>query len=441
MSQDNHFQQYGYDQYLKAPKKKRPAAPGSIGNVLAPKFQRLQNPAFATAALLLTGAVFAGVIVMSYPSGNREDREIPIVRADLRPIKVVPDERGGMDIPNSDSTILAQVGQDTPDMSSAGHVENLLQKTTPNDYVSKEQALESAMTQNPYVEGGQEGLTAQETEEAAPPSQDNLASTGQLMLEAEEAPSQPAPEQVAAIEEKEAVFVSEAKPVEPSMLLQKIEPAADGRTAAAKPKLHAAATSPETLDFVRNVLNEKESGGATEKAEVAIPTQDSGAAPAEKEISTASATEAPIEISDPEVAVPIKPASAPEKPKQAVLESPIKPEAKPAPVQKVEAPAISTPEKVEPSAGIAAPALDIRTGDYYVQLASISERARADKEWAKMQSDYGVLSGVSYRVQSADLGSRGTFFRIQAGPFSKDTASAVCNNIKTKKPGGCLVVQ
>lgn len=425
MSQDNHFQQYGYDQYLKAPKKKRSAAPGSFGNVLAPKFQRLQNPAFATAALLLTGAVFAGVIVMSYPSGNKEDREIPIVRADLRPIKVVPDDRGGMDIPNSDSTILAQVGQDTPDISSGGQVENLLQKTNPNDFVSKEQALENAMAQNPYEQGGQEGLTAHEVAEPAPPSQDNLASTGQLMLEAEESQPQPVAEQAAALQEKQAVFASEAKPVESSMLLQKIEPAADG---AAKPKLHAAATSPETLDFVRNVLSEKEAG-------------------AEPQESIASATQAPIEISDPESLAPeiaaelVKPDPVREEPKKVTLAAPVKPLEKPVPAEKAAAPAAVRPEKVEPSAGIASPASDIRTGDYYVQLASISDRSRADKEWSKMQSDFGVLSGVGYRVQSADLGSRGTFFRIQAGPFSKDTANAVCNNIKIKKPGGCLVVQ
>jgi hypothetical protein len=51
------------------------------------------------------------------------------------------------------------------------------------------------------------------------------------------------------------------------------------------------------------------------------------------------------------------------------------------------------------------------------------------------------LSGAEYRVQRADLGAKGVFFRIQAGPMSKDSAKSVCDAIKASKPGGCVIVQ
>ena len=49
------------------------------------------------------------------------------------------------------------------------------------------------------------------------------------------------------------------------------------------------------------------------------------------------------------------------------------------------------------------------------------------------------LSGLKFRTQEAKL-AKGTFHRIQAGPMSKDSATSLCNEIKKKTPGGCLVV-
>jgi len=91
----------------------------------------------------------------------------------------------------------------------------------------------------------------------------------------------------------------------------------------------------------------------------------------------------------------------------------------------------------EPAAGAALPA-----GSYYVQLASVKSRDGAEGEWKKLQSKYSSqLSGFDHRVERADLGSRGIFYRIQAGPVSKEKAQQVCGEIKSMTPGGCLVTQ
>lgn len=92
--------------------------------------------------------------------------------------------------------------------------------------------------------------------------------------------------------------------------------------------------------------------------------------------------------------------------------------------------------KIEPAAGAAVPA----TGHFFVQLASLKSRDAAETAWKQAQKKYDSLSGSSYRVQSADLAERGTFYRVQAGPFLRDKADQVCASIKAKTPGGCLVV-
>jgi hypothetical protein len=45
------------------------------------------------------------------------------------------------------------------------------------------------------------------------------------------------------------------------------------------------------------------------------------------------------------------------------------------------------------------------------------------------------------RIQEADLGAKGTYYRAQGGPLSEDKAQAICKAITAKKPGGCLVVR
>ena len=80
------------------------------------------------------------------------------------------------------------------------------------------------------------------------------------------------------------------------------------------------------------------------------------------------------------------------------------------------------------------------TGDYYVQLASVKTVDGAESEWKKLTQKYSSqLGGYSHRVEKADLGEKGTFYRIQAGPVSKDKATQTCDAIKKVTPGGCLV--
>lgn len=422
MSQGNQFHQYGYDHYLKAPK--RPEQPSSSYRGLMDRgrgarfFRKLQSPAVATIALVASGILFTGVIIATYPSGENRQPEIPIVKADLRPIKEAPQDAGGMDIPNRESTILARVGQSKAPPANALEepqaIENLLAQSRPNeDLVSKEQALERAMkARNPMVsgQGEQEGSEARENagDDSFAPQTAAKSPDGAERIEIKPIQSG-APESTSSAQTMDtaqaetsgnmasAFDVKEPQAPQANDILQKIgdrqdEEAQKQDTAAhsdefarevasaaqlrkpARPKMHAAAQSPETIDYVRSVLNH-EPGRTT---------------------------------------TPQKSASD------------------------------ETANSVEPAAGLATAsrsANTIESGTYFVQLASITDAARAGSEWAKMQEKYNVLSASKFRVQEANL-SKGTFYRIQAGPMSKSSAERICDELKRmKKPGGCLVVK
>ena len=79
-------------------------------------------------------------------------------------------------------------------------------------------------------------------------------------------------------------------------------------------------------------------------------------------------------------------------------------------------------------------------GNVYIQLASVKSEADAKTKWATLKSKYSSLSALSLKVQKADLGAKGTFYRVQAGPTSADNAASICSKIKAAK-GDCLIAK
>lgn len=103
------------------------------------------------------------------------------------------------------------------------------------------------------------------------------------------------------------------------------------------------------------------------------------------------------------------------------------------------APAVT---RIEPAAGAAIGMKSITPGNHFIQLGSVPEESRAASHWVSLRKTYpNALGSLPYRVQKAEIPGRGTFFRIQAGPMSKDSAKSICDSIKAQKPGACIVVQ
>jgi cell division protein FtsN len=103
---------------------------------------------------------------------------------------------------------------------------------------------------------------------------------------------------------------------------------------------------------------------------------------------------------------------------------------------KVEPEPVAVSPKVEAVKETVPPA----AGDYYIQLGSVKSEDGAESEWKKIVAKYpSILSGYGHRVESADLGDKGVFYRIQAGPVSQEAATSACNAIKKIDANGCLV--
>lgn len=79
-------------------------------------------------------------------------------------------------------------------------------------------------------------------------------------------------------------------------------------------------------------------------------------------------------------------------------------------------------------------------GNVFIQLASVKSDADAKAKWASLKSKYASLASLSLKVQKADLGAKGTFYRVQAGPTSADNAASICAKIKAAK-GDCLIAK
>ena len=92
-------------------------------------------------------------------------------------------------------------------------------------------------------------------------------------------------------------------------------------------------------------------------------------------------------------------------------------------------------EVVEPEApdvtGSLSPAPAIEMNGWTVQVSSATSENAAWDTWKKMQSAHKVLIGQRPSVVKADLGAKGTFFRVRLGNFADQTAAkSACGKLK-----------
>lgn len=90
-------------------------------------------------------------------------------------------------------------------------------------------------------------------------------------------------------------------------------------------------------------------------------------------------------------------------------------------------------EPVAPQASAAA------KGKYRIQLGAFRAEGDASKAWSDMQARHPILAPLDHRIEEADLGDKGVFFRLQAGSFkTRAEARAYCERLKAKRLD-CLV--
>ncbi len=78
---------------------------------------------------------------------------------------------------------------------------------------------------------------------------------------------------------------------------------------------------------------------------------------------------------------------------------------------------------------------------YVVQLASYRSQAEAQNEYQRLRSRHsGIIGNLPSRIQKAELGAAGTFYRLGVGPLgTKQAATNLCNSLIASGEKDCLV--
>ncbi|MEF2073568.1 SPOR domain-containing protein [Consotaella aegiceratis] len=93
-----------------------------------------------------------------------------------------------------------------------------------------------------------------------------------------------------------------------------------------------------------------------------------------------------------------------------------------------QATAVSTP----PAASTPVAAQSVPAGSYFVQIASQPSEALAQESSRKLAGQYaGVIGGRNLSIQSADIPGRGTYFRVRIAAGSQSEANTLCGQLKS----------
>jgi len=74
------------------------------------------------------------------------------------------------------------------------------------------------------------------------------------------------------------------------------------------------------------------------------------------------------------------------------------------------------------------------TGGWRVQVASVKNEDVAKSTWARLQSAHGdVMANLRMQAVRVDLGDKGVWYRVQAGPLDEKQAQSICGTLKGRK--------
>lgn len=118
----------------------------------------------------------------------------------------------------------------------------------------------------------------------------------------------------------------------------------------------------------------------------------------------------------------------------------------PTPVETVEVKEVATIEvkeavqiPVKPEVEVAKAPAKAGKGSWQIQLMSSPNQKALETSWNGMVKKYSVLKDQPHEIETADLGAKGIFYRLQAGAFAdRNGADTLCKDIKALG-GTCIV--
>ena len=306
---------------------------GSMGARRGAHTRLILTIALGLLALAAIGVAARHLLVGEGGQQVAVDATVPVIKADSKPIKTKPEDRGGMAVPNQDKLVYQDVGKG----EAAAEPEKLLPPA-----------------EKPQVPAPKPGATA--------PAKDNAASA-----------SMPAP-----------ASASSDIPAAPPAVSQSATPTAPA------PAATPAAPAPSSTTAASAATTPAQAGASAKK--------DSSTGPA--------ATPAPTT----------------DKPKTMAAATP--------------APAPATP-----AAKPAASAASTGGGGWQIQLAAMKSEAEAQVAWKKaVAANKDLLGSLTQDIVKADLGAKGIFYRLRAGPLDEAGAKNLCAEL-AKHNQGCIVAR
>ena len=101
-----------------------------------------------------------------------------------------------------------------------------------------------------------------------------------------------------------------------------------------------------------------------------------------------------------------------------------------------------SPPPASQTAAVSPGAVSPAAGSYRVQLVALRTEQQALAEWEKLKkANPDLFNGLNPNVVRADLGEKGIYYRLQAGPLAGAAqATDLCEKAKSRKLG-CIVVR
>lgn len=124
---------------------------------------------------------------------------------------------------------------------------------------------------------------------------------------------------------------------------------------------------------------------------------------------------------------------------ESVIPTPV-PQVQPLPVEEVKS--VPVAEKPAPVVVKETPKPVASSGKFMAQLGAFSSQSEAEKAWSKISAAHGSkFPTKSHKVDRADLGAKGVFYRLQMGPFdSEASARKICAYL-TEQKQACFIVK
>jgi cell division septation protein DedD len=188
---------------------------------------------------------------------------------------------------------------------------------------------------------------------------------------------------------------------------------------AAEPSASSPAPAPTPSDSTAAAALNRTAGMQANSA-TAVPR----AAPAPAK--SAEAAKAPAAQNTASTAVQTRPATGTPRPITPPAPRPAAQEQAAANGQQISSNSVTGAAEQQPSAAA-------QGGGYVLQIGSYPSESEANASWQTYKQAHASVSGYAPDVKSADLGKRGTWYRLRVGPFaSLAEANAACAKLKAQ---------